>query len=169
MSFEIHDFILKRFKVYPRPGQTTIWKWKYFVTFNWFIRGAVAVFNADRFSNSTWICSFFPLWKALYPLVTCLLCVSQKQLFLSRWHVFLNNCLSNLKVSPPVNVTVMFLLLGSHFVFFRTKQKKKKPSKQQICALRNHFDKTNPIKTAPHLTLHVAVSRRSNHPSVCVA
>ena len=37
--------------------------------------------------------------QALYPLVTCLLCVSQKQLFLNRWHVFLNNCLSNLKVS----------------------------------------------------------------------
>uniref|UniRef100_A0A452VB32 FRY microtubule binding protein n=1 Tax=Ursus maritimus TaxID=29073 RepID=A0A452VB32_URSMA len=36
---------------------------------------------------------------ALYPLVTCLLCVSQKQLFLNRWHIFLNNCLSNLKVS----------------------------------------------------------------------
>uniref|UniRef100_A0A8D2MUN0 FRY microtubule binding protein n=1 Tax=Zonotrichia albicollis TaxID=44394 RepID=A0A8D2MUN0_ZONAL len=36
---------------------------------------------------------------ALYPLVTCLLCVSQKQFFLNRWHVFLNNCLSNLKVS----------------------------------------------------------------------
>uniref|UniRef100_A0A8C9YK28 FRY microtubule binding protein n=1 Tax=Sander lucioperca TaxID=283035 RepID=A0A8C9YK28_SANLU len=36
---------------------------------------------------------------ALYPLVTCLLCVSQKQFFLSRWHIFLNNCLSNLKVS----------------------------------------------------------------------
>uniref|UniRef100_A0A8C1W3R8 Furry homolog b (Drosophila) n=1 Tax=Cyprinus carpio TaxID=7962 RepID=A0A8C1W3R8_CYPCA len=36
---------------------------------------------------------------ALYPLVTCLLCVSQKQIFLNRWHVFLNNCLSNLKVS----------------------------------------------------------------------
>uniref|UniRef100_A0A8B9HP10 Furry homolog a (Drosophila) n=1 Tax=Astyanax mexicanus TaxID=7994 RepID=A0A8B9HP10_ASTMX len=35
---------------------------------------------------------------ALYPLVTCLLCVSQKQLFLNRWHVFLSNCLSNLKV-----------------------------------------------------------------------
>uniref|UniRef100_A0A671PBV9 Protein furry homolog n=1 Tax=Sinocyclocheilus anshuiensis TaxID=1608454 RepID=A0A671PBV9_9TELE len=34
---------------------------------------------------------------ALYPLVTCLLCVSQKQIFLNRWHVFLNNCLSNLK------------------------------------------------------------------------
>lgn len=38
-------------------------------------------------------------FKALYPLVTCLLCVSQKQFFLSRWHIFLNNCLSNLKVS----------------------------------------------------------------------
>uniref|UniRef100_A0A671PBF7 Protein furry homolog n=1 Tax=Sinocyclocheilus anshuiensis TaxID=1608454 RepID=A0A671PBF7_9TELE len=39
---------------------------------------------------------------ALYPLVTCLLCVSQKQIFLNRWHVFLNNCLSNLK-SPSGN------------------------------------------------------------------
>uniref|UniRef100_A0A667XMF3 FRY microtubule binding protein n=1 Tax=Myripristis murdjan TaxID=586833 RepID=A0A667XMF3_9TELE len=38
---------------------------------------------------------------ALYPLVTCLLCVSQKQLFLGRWHVFLNNCLSNLKNKDP--------------------------------------------------------------------
>ncbi|XP_039601673.1 protein furry homolog isoform X2 [Polypterus senegalus] len=38
---------------------------------------------------------------ALYPLVTCLLCVSQKQFFLSRWHIFLNNCLSNLKIKDP--------------------------------------------------------------------
>ncbi|KAG5844678.1 hypothetical protein ANANG_G00165020 [Anguilla anguilla] len=38
---------------------------------------------------------------ALYPLVTCLLCVTQKQLFLNRWHVFLNNCLSNLKNKDP--------------------------------------------------------------------
>ncbi|XP_053364005.1 protein furry homolog isoform X3 [Clarias gariepinus] len=38
---------------------------------------------------------------ALYPLVTCLLCVSQKQFFLSRWHVFLSNCLSNLKSKDP--------------------------------------------------------------------
>lgn len=47
-----------------------------------------------------WVCglSLLPVFKALYPLVTCLLCVSQKQLFLSRWHIFLNNCLSNLKV-----------------------------------------------------------------------
>nr|XP_057935004.1 protein furry homolog isoform X2 [Doryrhamphus excisus] len=38
---------------------------------------------------------------AFYPLVTCLLCVSQKQFFLNRWHVFLNNCLSNLKSRDP--------------------------------------------------------------------
>ncbi|XP_066555822.1 protein furry homolog isoform X3 [Amia ocellicauda] len=38
---------------------------------------------------------------ALYPLVTCLLCVSQKQFFLNRWHVFLNYCLSNLKNKDP--------------------------------------------------------------------
>ncbi|XP_051719028.1 protein furry homolog isoform X13 [Ctenopharyngodon idella] len=38
---------------------------------------------------------------ALYPLVTCLLCVSQKQFFLNRWHVFLNNCLSNIKSKDP--------------------------------------------------------------------
>ncbi|XP_017271796.1 protein furry homolog isoform X4 [Kryptolebias marmoratus] len=38
---------------------------------------------------------------AFYPLVTCLLCVSQKQFFLNRWHLFLNNCLSNLKSRDP--------------------------------------------------------------------
>uniref|UniRef100_A0A3Q4BKZ5 Uncharacterized protein n=1 Tax=Mola mola TaxID=94237 RepID=A0A3Q4BKZ5_MOLML len=38
---------------------------------------------------------------AFYPLVTCLLCVSQKQFFLNRWHVFLTNCLSNLKSRDP--------------------------------------------------------------------
>uniref|UniRef100_A0A672Q9W0 FRY microtubule binding protein n=1 Tax=Sinocyclocheilus grahami TaxID=75366 RepID=A0A672Q9W0_SINGR len=42
-----------------------------------------------------------PVAAALYPLVTCLLCVSQKQFFLNRWHVFLNNCLSNLKSKDP--------------------------------------------------------------------
>lgn len=46
------------------------------------------------------VCLLSP--QALYPLVTCLLCVSQKQFFLSRWHIFLNNCLSNLKVSLSV-------------------------------------------------------------------
>ncbi|XP_034942121.1 protein furry isoform X2 [Chelonus insularis] len=34
---------------------------------------------------------------ALFPLVTCLLCVSQKQFFLQNWHYFLAMCLSNLK------------------------------------------------------------------------
>lgn len=34
---------------------------------------------------------------ALFPLVTCLLCVSQKTFFLSNWHCFLAMCLSNLK------------------------------------------------------------------------
>ncbi|KAG8134911.1 hypothetical protein E2320_007986 [Naja naja] len=35
---------------------------------------------------------------ALYPLITCLLCVSQKQFFLNNWHIFLQNCLSHLKI-----------------------------------------------------------------------
>ncbi|XP_070554698.1 protein furry homolog-like [Ptychodera flava] len=34
---------------------------------------------------------------AFFPLVTCLLCVSQKHFFLSNWHNFLNMCLSHLK------------------------------------------------------------------------
>ncbi|KAJ7986513.1 hypothetical protein DPEC_G00340650 [Dallia pectoralis] len=38
---------------------------------------------------------------ALYPLVTCLLCVSQKQFFLHNWHIFLTNCLSHLKNKDP--------------------------------------------------------------------
>ncbi|XP_069780798.1 protein furry homolog-like [Narcine bancroftii] len=38
---------------------------------------------------------------ALYPLVTCLLCVSQKQFFLNNWHIFLQHCLSHLKNKDP--------------------------------------------------------------------
>ncbi|ESO09038.1 hypothetical protein HELRODRAFT_109994 [Helobdella robusta] len=34
---------------------------------------------------------------ALFPLVTCLLCVSQKQFFLTNWTTFLTQCLSKLK------------------------------------------------------------------------
>lgn len=34
---------------------------------------------------------------ALFPLVTCLLCVAQKTFFLNNWHYFLAMCLSNLK------------------------------------------------------------------------
>uniref|UniRef100_A0A8C7FRC7 FRY like transcription coactivator n=1 Tax=Oncorhynchus kisutch TaxID=8019 RepID=A0A8C7FRC7_ONCKI len=42
-----------------------------------------------------------PVAAALYPLVTCLLCVSQKQFFLNNWHIFLTNCLSHLKNKDP--------------------------------------------------------------------
>lgn len=38
---------------------------------------------------------------ALFPLVTCLLCVSQKQFFLTNWHYFLAMCLSALKNRDP--------------------------------------------------------------------
>ncbi|KAL5290083.1 FRY family protein [Megaselia abdita] len=34
---------------------------------------------------------------ALFPLITCLLCVSQKSFFLNNWHYFLASCLNNLK------------------------------------------------------------------------
>lgn len=43
--------------------------------------------------------------QALYPLVTCLLCVSQKQFFLNNWHIFLQNCLSHLKVLSVLGFT----------------------------------------------------------------
>uniref|UniRef100_A0A8C9WGE0 Furry homolog, like n=1 Tax=Scleropages formosus TaxID=113540 RepID=A0A8C9WGE0_SCLFO len=42
-----------------------------------------------------------PVAAALYPLVTCLLCVSQKQFFINNWHIFLQNCLSHLKNKDP--------------------------------------------------------------------
>nr|XP_032527553.1 protein furry isoform X5 [Danaus plexippus plexippus] len=38
---------------------------------------------------------------ALFPLVTCLLCVSQKLFFLANWHCFLAMCLSHLKNRDP--------------------------------------------------------------------
>lgn len=38
---------------------------------------------------------------ALFPLVTCLLCVSQKPFFLQNWHYFLAMCLSHLKNRDP--------------------------------------------------------------------
>ena len=38
---------------------------------------------------------------ALFPLVTCLLCVSQKTFFLTNWHYFLAMCLGHLKNRDP--------------------------------------------------------------------
>lgn len=51
-------------------------------------------------------CWHYPISpQALYPLVTCLLCVSQKQFFLNNWHIFLQNCLSHLKVLSVLGFT----------------------------------------------------------------
>lgn len=38
---------------------------------------------------------------AIFPLVTCLLCVSQKTFFLTNWHYFLAMCLQHLKNRDP--------------------------------------------------------------------
>ncbi len=38
---------------------------------------------------------------AIFPLVTCLLCVSQKTFFLHNWHYFLTMCLQQLKNKDP--------------------------------------------------------------------
>ncbi|KAF2357084.1 Cell morphogenesis protein N-terminal [Trinorchestia longiramus] len=38
---------------------------------------------------------------AIFPLLTCLLCVSQKNFFLSNWHYFLTMCLQHLKNRDP--------------------------------------------------------------------
>ena len=38
---------------------------------------------------------------AMFPLVTCLLCVSQKTFFLNNWHHFLTMCLQHLKNRDP--------------------------------------------------------------------
>ena len=38
---------------------------------------------------------------AFFPLITCLLCVSQKAFFLQNWHYFLAMCLQHLKHRDP--------------------------------------------------------------------
>ena len=40
--------------------------------------------------------------QALFPMVTCLLCVSQKAFFLEQWPTFLQQCLSKLKGEPKM-------------------------------------------------------------------
>ena len=42
-------------------------------------------------------CKLMNWFQALYPMVTCLLCVSQKSFFLEQWPTFLQQCLSRLK------------------------------------------------------------------------
>lgn len=41
------------------------------------------------------------VFQQVFPLVTCLLCVSQKQFFLTNWPYFLTTCLSHLKSRDP--------------------------------------------------------------------
>ncbi|XP_053624606.1 protein furry isoform X2 [Plodia interpunctella] len=57
---------------------------------------------------------------ALFPLVTCLLCVSQKQFFLANWHCFLAMCLSHLKNRDPkmcrVALESLFRLLWVYMI-----------------------------------------------------
>ena len=57
--------------------------------------------------------STFFFFQAIYPLVTVLLCVSQKAFFLSSWPSFLSMCLGTLKV-------LVFVLFGfrTQFVVF---------------------------------------------------
>lgn len=49
------------------------------------------------FSPTLDLCTKKKHMLAIFPLVTCLLCVSQKQFFIQNWHYFLTICLSNLK------------------------------------------------------------------------
>lgn len=70
-----------------------------------------------QISLFVYVCVCVRMHQALYPLVTCLLCVSQKQLFLSRWHVFLNNCLSNLKVKKTPKTQQQLLFMALYFFF----------------------------------------------------
>jgi len=57
---------------------------------------------------------------ALFPLVTCLLCVSQKPFFLHNWHYFLTMCLQHLKNRDPkmsrVALESLFRLLWVYMI-----------------------------------------------------
>ncbi|KAL7630650.1 UNVERIFIED_CONTAM: hypothetical protein RMT77_019147, partial [Armadillidium vulgare] len=57
---------------------------------------------------------------AIFPLVTCLLCVSQKTFFLSNWHYFLALCLQHLKNRDPkmsrVALESLFRLLWVYMI-----------------------------------------------------
>ena len=42
---------------------------------------------------------------SIFPLITCLLCISQKQFFLVNWGFFLDTCLTTLKVTTTATTT----------------------------------------------------------------
>lgn len=54
---------------------------------------------------------------ALFPLVTCLLCVSQKTFFLQNWHYFLAMCLSHLKNRDPKMCRVALGTIKTQFLY----------------------------------------------------
>ncbi|XP_026809010.1 protein furry isoform X2 [Rhopalosiphum maidis] len=54
-------------------------------------------FVESLYSTTLDMCTKSKHRLSLFPLVTCLLCVSQKIFFLQNWHYFLAMCLSNLK------------------------------------------------------------------------
>jgi hypothetical protein len=58
---------------------------------------------------------------ALFPLVTCLLCVGQKMFFLSNWHCFLAMCLNHLKNRDPQFSRVALGMLDHCSINFATK------------------------------------------------
>ena len=105
------------------------------------------------------ICLLSP-HQALYPLVTCLLCVSQKQFFLSRWHIFLNNCLSNLKVSLPVP-TMQMQELPVGVICIDRKQCYTRTQKQ--CSLCNKCLPTgNDLDKGTNMYMHTTVNFNFN-------
>ena len=58
-------------------------------------------FVESLYSPTLDLCTKKKYMLALFPLVTCLLCVSQKNFFLQNWHYFLVMCLAHLKNRDP--------------------------------------------------------------------
>ncbi|XP_039287310.1 protein furry [Nilaparvata lugens] len=58
-------------------------------------------FVESLYSQTLDMCTKSKHRLAIFPLVTCLLCVSQKTFFLQNWHYFLAMCLSHLKNRDP--------------------------------------------------------------------
>ena len=72
-------------------------------------------FVESLYSQTLDMCTKSKHRLALFPLVTCLLCVSQKTFFLQNWHYFLAMCLSHLKNRDPKMSRVA---LGKTFIAF---------------------------------------------------
>ncbi|XP_050432999.1 protein furry isoform X2 [Adelges cooleyi] len=77
-------------------------------------------FVESLYSTTLDMCTKSKHRLSLFPLVTCLLCVSQKAFFLQNWHYFLAMCLSNLKNRDPnmsrVALEALYRLLWVYMV-----------------------------------------------------